>query len=163
MKINGILQECIYLQTIYQILAVIHVISAILGMGPGFYLTLVASKAKTMTELRYAYDIRQRLHIFVMIGGFLLLATGLCMGFIRPALFTAFWYIASLTLYLIALAFGPFVLKPLTKPIKTLLYEDHNTIPPQYMKLAEKLFRYEWITNVIFFIIILLMLTKPTF
>lgn len=151
------------MQSIYQFLVVIHVVSAILGMGPGFYLSLVASKARTMSELRYAYDIRHRLHRFVMIGGFLLLATGLCMGFIRPALFTAFWYIASLSLYLIALAFGPFVLKPLTKPIKTLLSEQHDNIPPQYMKLAEKLFRYEWITNIIFFIIILLMITKPTF
>lgn len=152
------------MQTIYNLLVVIHVMSAILGMGPGFYLTFVASKAKTMTELRYAYDIRHRLHIFVMIGGILLLASGLAMGFLRPSLFTAFWYIASLSLYLIALAFGPFVLKPLTKPIKALLSEhQHDNIPPEYVKLADKLFRYEWITNIIFFIIILLMITKPTF
>jgi len=152
------------MQTIYQLLVVIHVLSAILGMGPGFYLTFVASKAKNMTELRYAYSIRHRLHMFVMIGGFLLLASGLAMGLIRPALFSSFWYIASLALYLTALAFGPFVLKPLTKPIKTLLSEhQHDNIPPEYMKLAEKLFRYEWITNIIFFIIILLMITKPAF
>lgn len=152
------------MQTIYNLLVVIHVMSAILGMGPGFYLTFVASKAKTMTELRYAYDIRHRLHIFVMIGGILLLASGLAMGFLRPSLFTAFWYIASLSLYLIALAFGPFVLKPLTKPIKALLSEhQQDNIPPEYVKLADKLFRYEWITNIIFFIIILLMITKPTF
>lgn len=152
------------MQTIYNLLVVIHVMSAILGMGPGFYLTFVASKAKTMTELRYAYDIRHRLHIFVMIGGILLLASGLAMGFLRPSLFTAFWYIASLSLYLIALAFGPLVLKPLTKPIKALLSEhQHDNIPPEYVKLADKLFRYEWITNIIFFIIILLMITKPTF
>lgn len=152
------------MQTLYNLLVVVHVMSAILGMGPGFYLTFVASKAKTMTELRYAYEIRHRLHIFVMIGGILLLVSGLAMGFLRPSLFTAFWYIASLALYLIALAFGPFVLKPLTKPIKTLLSEhQHDNVPPEYVKLANKLFRYEWITNIIFFIIILLMITKPTF
>jgi len=152
------------MQSFYHLLVAIRVMSAILGMGPGFYLTLVASKAKTMTELRYAYDIRHRLHIFVMIGGTLLLASGLAMGFLRPSLFAAFWYVASLVLYLTALAFGPFVLKPLTKPIKTLLSEhQHDNIPPEYTKLAGKLFRYEWIVNMIFFIIILLMITKPTF
>ena len=41
----------------------------------------VVTKANTMTELRHAYLIRNRIHIFVMVGGTLLLLTGLMMGY----------------------------------------------------------------------------------
>lgn len=151
------------MQTLYNTMVVVHVLSAILGMGPGFFLTRIVSKAKTMAELRHGYYIRRHLHVFVMVGGILLLVSGLVMGSIRPSLFTETWYIASLILYLIALSFGPFVLKPISKPIYALLSEhEGDDIPVHYHTHAQKLFRYERLINVIFLIIILLMITKPT-
>ncbi len=150
------------MQTLYQIMVVIHVVSAILGMGPGFFLTAIVSNAKTMGELQHGFQIRRRLHGFVMAGGLLLLASGLIMGIIRPSLFTETWYAASLLLFIIALAFGAFVLKPLSQPIYSLLAEHKgDEIPPEYNQHAQKLFFYERITNFIFIIIILLMITKP--
>jgi uncharacterized membrane protein len=148
--------------TIYRLLVLIHVLSAIVGLGPGFIMIYVVTRAKTMTELRHAYLIRNRLHIFVMIGGTLLLLTGLTMGTMNPYLFHAGWYVTSLTLFLIALGFGPIVLSPRSKPIKALLknYIGDN-IPTEYYKLAKKLFFYERIENVIFLIIIVLMVLKP--
>jgi hypothetical protein len=58
----------------------------------------------------------------------------------NPYLFHAGWYVTSLTLFLIALGFGPIVLSPRSKPIKALLknYTSDN-IPPEYYKLAKKL------------------------
>src|SRR5699024_7650819 len=81
--------------------------------------------------------------IFVMVGGTLLLLTGIGMGLLRPALFQMFWYDASLVLFLLALAAGPVVLSPLSKPIKTLLYnypEGEEVIPESYENLANQLF-----------------------
>ena len=115
-----------------------------------------------MTELRHAYLIRNRLHIFVMAGGTMLLITGLAMGSINTYLFHQGWYVASLSLFLIALGFGPLILSPRSRPIKTLL-KNHteDTIPEEYYRLAGKLFFYERIENVIFLIIIVLMVLKP--
>ncbi|HLR54276.1 MAG TPA: DUF2269 family protein [Pseudogracilibacillus sp.] len=149
---------------LYDILLFIHVFSAILGLGPGFVMIYVVTKATTMTELRHAYVIRNRIHIFVMVGGTLLLLTGIGMGLLRPALFQMIWYDASLVLFLLALAAGPVVLSPLSKPIKTLLYnypEGEEVIPESYEKLANQLFLYERITNIIFIVIIALMILKP--
>ena len=148
--------------TIYRLLVLIHVLSAIVGLGPGFIMIYVVTRAKTMAELRHAYLIRNRLHIFVMIGGTLLLLTGLTMGTMNPYLFDAGWYVTSLTLFLIALGFGPIVLSPRSKPIKALL-KNHtgDNIPLEYYRLAQKLFFYERIENVIFLIIIVLMVLKP--
>ncbi|MEO6832531.1 MAG: DUF2269 family protein [Chitinophagaceae bacterium] len=146
----------------YRFLVLVHVLSAILGLGPGFIMIYIVTKAQTMTELRHAYEIRNRLHVFVMVGGTLLILSGLAMGTINHYLFHEGWYVASLTLFLIALAFGPIILSPRSKPIKALLksHTDDN-IPKEYFRLAKKLFFYERIENVIFIIVIALMVLKP--
>lgn len=148
--------------TAYSILLFIHIFSAILGLGPGFYLIQTVKSAQTMTELRHAYSIRRRLHIFVMIGGTLLLITGLLMGWLKPSLFYEWWYIASLILFLLALAIGPLILAPLAKPIKVILETAQNEeIPDEYFRFARVLFRYERLESIIFLIIIALMILKP--
>ncbi len=147
---------------LYKILLVVHVLSAILGLGPGFVMIYIVTRATNMTELRHAYLIRNRLHIFVMVGGTLLLLTGLTMGFLRPYLLHLGWYLTSLSLFLVALGFGPLVLSPRSKPIKKLLREHQGeTIPPEYYALAKRLFLFERIENVLFLIIIALMILKP--
>ncbi len=115
-----------------------------------------------MTELRHSYRIRHKLHIFVMVGGTLLLITGVSMGIINPSLFRMGWYVTSLVLFLAALAIGPLVLSPRSKPVKELL-ESHKSeeIPEEYWKLSRILFRFENLENVIFLIIIALMTLKP--
>ena len=148
--------------TLYSFLLLIHVFSAILGLGPGFIMIYIVTKAKNMTELKHAYLIRNRVHVFVMVGGTLLLLTGLLMGFLNSGLFQAGWYLTSLILFFIALAFGPLVLSPRSKPIKKLLNNHKGEkIPEEYYQLSKKLFFYERIENLIFLIIIVLMILKP--
>lgn len=148
--------------TFYKLLVFIHIFSAILGLGPGFIMIYVVTKSKTMTELRHAYMIRNRIHIFVMIGGTLLLLTGILMGIINPYLFSQGWYIVSLILFLVALAFGPIALSPRSKPIKKMLKEHQgDEIPERYFTLSKELFFYERLENILFLIIIALMILKP--
>ncbi|MFA1821903.1 DUF2269 family protein [Virgibacillus oceani] len=148
--------------TFYELLVLIHIFSAILGLGPGFFMIYIVKKARTMTELRHAYFIRYRLHIFVMIGGTLLLITGLWMGFLNTSLFTQGWYVVSLLLFLTGLAFGPIVLSPRSKPVKKLLKEhEGEDIPDEYYQFSSRLFFYERIENGIFLVVIALMIVKP--
>jgi uncharacterized membrane protein len=146
----------------YKVIVFIHIFSAIMGMGPGFILTTVVKSGKTMTELRHSYAIRHKLHIYVMIGGTLLLITGLTMGSINPFLFHMGWYVTSLILFLITLALGPLALSPSSKPIKAQLnsYQEEE-IPQEYFSLSKRLFRYEYLENFIFIVIITLMILKP--
>jgi uncharacterized membrane protein len=148
--------------TFYKIIVVLHIFSAIMGMGPGFILTTVVKSGKTMTELRHSYAIRHRLHIFVMVGGTLLLITGLIMGWMNPSLFRMGWYVTSLVLFVAALAIGPLVLSPRSKPVKVLLASHKGEeIPADYYRLSKILFRYEYLENAIFIVIIALMILKP--
>jgi uncharacterized membrane protein len=147
---------------VYKVLVFIHIFSAIIGMGPGFILTTVVKSGNNMTELRHSYKLRHKLHIYVMIGGTLLLLTGVSMGLMNPFLFHMGWYVTSLILFLAALAIGPVVLSPRSKPVKALL-DSHKgeEIPQEYYRLSEILFRYELLENIIFIIIIALMILKP--
>src|SRR5690625_290076 len=148
--------------SLYQFLLLVHIFSAILGLGPGFVMIYIVTNAKTLPQLKHAYTIRKRIHVFVMVGGTLLLITGLGMGMLKPYLFTQVWYIVSLILYFIALAAGPVVLSPKSKPVKKLLDNSSGEdIPPEYYPLAKEVFFFERITNVIFIIIIALMILKP--
>lgn len=146
----------------YQVLVFIHIVSAIVGMGPGFVMIFVVKKANTLNELRQSYFIRHRIHQFVMVGGSTLLISGILMGVLNPFLFKADWYVVSLALFLFALAYGPIVLSPKSKPIKALLKDTtSNEIPEQYYALSKKLFFYERIEKVIFILIMVLMAMKP--
>ncbi|MGV3489190.1 MAG: DUF2269 family protein [Tuberibacillus sp.] len=150
------------MNTVYAILVFIHIFSAILGLGPGFTLIPIVKTAKTLDELRHAFYIKNRLHIFIMVGGTLLLLSGLSMGAIHPYLFHMGWYLTSLVLFLIALAMGPIVLSPVTKPLKARLAEYKGTDIPEEIKPSLKMmYRYEGILNLIFIAIIVLMITKP--
>ncbi len=149
---------------LYKFILVVHVISAILGLGPGFVMIYIVKQATNMTELKHAYAIRHRIHVFVMVGGTLLLLTGIVMGLMRPYLFRMDWYLISLFLFIVALAFGPLFLSPRSKPIKIMLKTSNSAeIPNEYAALSNKLFLYERIENVLFILIIILMITKPNF
>lgn len=147
---------------LYAALLFIHIFSAILGMGPGFVMIVIVKQTKTLSELRQAFTIRNKVHKFVMVGGVLLLLSGLSMGLLRRYLFYEGWYVTSLSLFLIALAFGPFILSPITTPIKKMLKEaTGNLIPAAYFRYSKKLFFFERLENFIFLIIISLMILKP--
>lgn len=146
----------------YNILLFIHILAAILGIGPGFVLTFMITNAKTMTELRHGFKLRHRIHLFVMVGATLLFITGLIMGFINPNLFKQGWYLLSIFLFLVVMAAGPLALKPITDPIKKMLRE-HSTeeIPRDYELQFKKLYWLEHVTNLIILTIIILMILKP--
>lgn len=148
--------------SLYNILVFIHVVSAIVGMGPSFVMTRMIANVKTMSELKFGFRARQIIHLFIAVGGTLLLATGIMMGIMRPVLFQQVWYTGSLILYLIILALGPTVLVPVTKPIKQIIANHQGEkIPEEYFPLAKRLFFIERITNILIATIIILMILKP--
>ncbi|SHN22791.1 DUF2269 family protein [Gracilibacillus kekensis] len=150
------------MQSLYTWLVIIHIFSAIVGIGPGFILTTIVRSAKTMPEIRQAFALKKTIHIFVMIGGILVLITGLSMGAIRPILFQQGWYITSMFLYLVALSLGPTFLKTYSAPIKKILSDQSiEQVPASYYPHLHRLLRIEYLENGLLLIVIFLMITKP--
>lgn len=147
---------------VFKTLLVIHVASAIFGLGPGFAFIPIKQSAKNLEQLKFAYSVNRLLHRAVMSGGFLLLLTGLLMGSMNLRLFHQGWYVTSLIIYLVALSLGPFFLTPKIRPVRELLKNANGPdIPDSYHDLHQPVLRTEWLLNGLFAIIILLMLTKP--
>src|SRR5699024_1075296 len=92
----------------YEYLVFIHIFSAIIGVGQEFVMTYIVTKACNMTELKHVYRLRKRIHVFIMIGGALLLITGIWMGLMHTYLFHQGWYIISFILFMIVLGFVPY-------------------------------------------------------
>ncbi|KAB8128306.1 DUF2269 family protein [Gracilibacillus oryzae] len=150
------------MQSLYTFLVVIHIFSAIVGIGPGFILTTIVKSSHTIDEIRHAFALKKKVHLFAMIGGILVLITGLSMGLIRPYLFQQGWYITSMIIYLTALSLGPTLLKKYSKPIKQMLKDQTlQEVPETYHSNVQKLLKVEYIENSLLIIVILLMILKP--
>lgn len=150
------------MNSLYTWLVILHIFSAIVGVGPGFVLTTIVKNAKTMTEIRFAFQLKMKVHIFVIIGGMLVLITGLIMGALKPILFQQGWYVASMILYFLALLLGPTLLKKFSKPIKAILADKSiKEVPKAYHQHVKKLLQTEYVANTLLLIVIFLMITKP--
>ncbi|SES12195.1 Predicted integral membrane protein [Gracilibacillus ureilyticus] len=150
------------MNSLYTWLVVIHIFSAIVGIGPGFVLTTIVKSARTIPEIKHAFALKKKVHSFVMIGGILVLITGLLMGMMKPVLFQQGWYITSMAVYLTALGLGPTLLKKYSKPIKE-MFQNHTLkeVPEDYHLYVHKLLKVEYIENSLLIIVILLMILKP--
>ena len=150
------------METFYRILVFLHILSAIAGIGPGFVLTTITKFAKTLDQARYAHFVKLKVHILVMIGGTMVLLTGLTMGAIKPVLFQQGWYLTSMILYLIALVLGPTLLKKHSRAVREILEDSSlKELPAQYEVSSKKLIHLEYIVNILLLIVIVLMITKP--
>ncbi|ENH96662.1 hypothetical protein J416_09814 [Gracilibacillus halophilus YIM-C55.5] len=145
----------------YETLVIVHIFSAIIGVGPGFILTTIVKSAQTINEIQFAFFLKRKVHNIVISGGSFMLLTGIAMGILKPRLFQEGWYLLSLVLYSISFLMGPTVLKQYTKPIKELLAQQPEEIPTVYHEYIKKLLIAEYIVNTLLIIIILLMITKP--
>lgn len=150
------------METFYRILVFLHIFSAIVGIGPGFVLTTITKFAKTLPQIRYAHFVKLKVHVLVMVGGTIVLLTGLTMGALKPVLFQQGWYLTSMILYLIGLALGPTLLKKHSRAIKEILDDPSlEELPPEYYESSRKLLKLEYLVNTALIIVIILMITKP--
>jgi uncharacterized membrane protein len=82
-RITNALKRRIRMNSIYTLLIGIHIIAAIIGVGPTLLLNGILKRAANLNELKYAHQIVKRLNTVVNIGLGLLLATGLWDGSTR--------------------------------------------------------------------------------
>jgi uncharacterized membrane protein len=150
------------LSTLYQALLVIHVFSAIFGVGSLFILSAVIRYAKDMKQLKFSFVIFNKIHVYAVVGTMLLLFSGLGMAFIQPYLFKMIWVQISLALIVIFFIIGPIWLRPIMKPILDFVRSyDGEEIPDEFHRLYKKMVPVEIAISVIFIMIILLMVLKP--
>lgn len=80
-------------------LVLLHVMSAIIGVGPTYFSHVFYRKGQTVDELRQSMKLAGYLELFPKIGGTLALLSGIALVLVNDLSFGQFWIVASLSLY----------------------------------------------------------------
>ncbi|MEH7392314.1 DUF2269 family protein [Bacillus sp. JJ1474] len=148
--------------TWYEALVLIHVIAAVVGLGPAFIFSIISRFPKTKEQLLWTNDLLSKLEKPVKIGSITLFITGLVMGVLNTHLFTAGWYIASIILYIVAqiLVIG-IAGKKSKKAAEILESFQGNDIPEEVTELNKKSDTALSLASIIAIVMIVLMSVKP--
>lgn len=148
--------------TFYGVLVLIHVLAAVIGMGPSFVFPVIQSFGTTKDSLQLINKIMEKAEKVVTIGSIVLLVTGLTMGALNPSLFTKVWYLASIILYFVAhyLSVG-FSGKRTKKAVSLLSVHKGEDIPNEVIALNKTVGMAGMGSALIAIVMIILMSVKP--
>lgn len=102
-----------------QFLIVIHVLAAIIGIGPTFFGHVLLRKEQSVQELRHSLATVKKLEIFPKVGGSLAVITGFILYFVGDyGSFMQLWLIGTLILYILIQLIVIVMVGPKSKKIK---------------------------------------------
>ncbi|WP_239454115.1 DUF2269 family protein [Bacillus suaedaesalsae] len=86
-----------------KVLVLIHVLSAIIGVGPTFFGHVLYRKKQNAEDLRHSMKLSNFLNFFPKIGGTLAVVTGIILVVVGNygSFFTTLWLIGSLVIYIL--------------------------------------------------------------
>jgi len=110
-----------------ELLILIHVLSAIIGVGPTFFGHVLTRPSQTVEELRASYRFFKYLELFPKIGGTIAVLSGIVLYLIgNYGSFTQLWLIGSLVLYILIQIIVIGFITPKQKIIANWLNDEKN-------------------------------------
>ncbi|WP_062050450.1 DUF2269 family protein [Bacillus sp. JCM 19034] len=147
---------------LYNILLAVHILTAIIAIGPLFTTNIVYKNASSLKEIKYAQLFSRKISKMIDVGFGLQFVTGLLMGIMNPTLFQMLWYNLSLVLFLFTGMYYSTVVKPKTKALVNKVNINNDVmISEEYKRLVKNVNSYERIGKVFVLVIIMLMIFKP--
>lgn len=149
-----------------QFLIVIHVLAAIIGIGPTFFGHVLLRKEQSVQELRHSLATVKKLEIFPKVGGSLAVITGFILYFVGDyGSFMQLWLIGTLILYILIQLIVIVMVGPKSKKLRKYL-ADPNTarldaLPDQYRKSFNKINQWYWLASTMGVLIFIFMILKP--
>ncbi|WP_433944373.1 DUF2269 family protein [Paenibacillus sp. SN-8-1] len=150
------------MEAVEKILVLIHVLAAIIGIGPAFVLPVITHSAKTSSQLRFAYHLNDKINRFPKAGGITLLVTGALLMLLDHTGFTKMWLNISLALFVVIEILIIGFLDPAMKRAgKFIRKHKGEGIPEDYLPMAGKMIFLNRIVQVLTVLIIILMVIRP--
>lgn len=147
---------------IFKILVVLHVIAAIVGIGPAFVLPILGSSAKTGSQLRFVFGIIQKINKFPKTGGITLIVTGVLLMIVGKMGLSELWLNLSLLFFVIIEVIIIGMIEPRMGKITALVMaSEGEEIPQGYQASMSKIIPLEATVHVLTIVIIILMVVKP--
>ena len=147
-------------------LVLLHVISAVVGLGPAYSFPLILKKEKSLTEVKRMVDLVARLEVLPKMFGGLTLISGLLLVWLgNYGTFFTLWIGGALVLFILAEIVIIGYLTPAAKRLSTLLSElckqGETKTNEHSLALLAKVRNYHITSCVIVLVIIALMVIKP--
>lgn len=148
---------------VYGILVVVHVLAAVIGIGPAFILPILGNSAKTGSQLRFVFGIIQRINIFPKTGGITLIISGILLMIVGKLGLSLLWLDLALLLFIvIEIVIIGFVEPKMKKVGQLVMASQGEEIPAGFIDSMKKVAPLELTVHVLTFVIIILMVVKPT-
>ncbi|REE78756.1 putative integral membrane protein DUF2269 [Paenibacillus taihuensis] len=146
-------------------LVLLHVLSAIIGVGPTFFIHALFGKKENVGELRSAFKLGSKLELFPKIGGSIAVITGLILVFADGWKFVSFWIIGSLVLYVaiqvLVIGFASPVTKRLGKLIAETKLTSDQAVPDEQKQLLARANKLYYGATAMGTLLFILMILKP--
>jgi uncharacterized membrane protein len=150
------------LDVFYGILIVLHVLAAIVGIGPAFILPVLGRSAKSGSQLRFVFGIIQKINKFPKIGGITLIVTGILLMIVGKFGFSVLWLNFSLLLFvIIEIIIIGFIEPQMRKVAQIVMSSQGEEFPDGFELSMKKVVPLERTVHLLTVIIIILMVVKP--
>lgn len=147
-------------------LVLIHVLSAIVGVGPTFFAHVLLRRKQSIAELRQSLALGKKLEFFPKIGGTLAVLTGLALILIEDyGQFTQLWLIGSLILYVIIQVIVVGVAAPRSKKLAAWVFDPGNakaeSLPAAQLSLLSQVNGWFYAASGCGLLLFIFMILKP--
>lgn len=147
-------------------LILIHVLSAIIGVGPTFFGHVLLRKKQSYEELKNSLIVSKKLEYFPKIGGTIAVITGFILFYVgNYGSFMQLWLIGSLVLYVLIQITVIFFVTPLAQKLSEWVFHpDHKTVlslPDEQQRWHLKANRYYWLASTLGIILFVFMILRP--
>ncbi|HLK36267.1 MAG TPA: DUF2269 family protein [Polyangiaceae bacterium] len=148
------------------LLAIIHVLAAVIGVGPTYFFPALLRSSLPPSELRGVLELSRRLARYPQIGGPVAVVSGIALVFaIDPHLFSQKWIIGSIVLFVaiqvVVMAFAV----PATKKLAAWAFHpanaNANVLPPEAESHYRRLRAAHTVAAVLGTVLFGLMIAKP--
>ncbi|GAA4875841.1 hypothetical protein GCM10023310_64410 [Paenibacillus vulneris] len=147
-------------------LVLLHVLSAIIGIGPTYFIHVLYRKRQSVGELKQSLRLGAMLNLFPNIGGSIAVISGIVLVALSPVRFLDLWIIGSLLLYVIIQILMFAVIRPKQGKLREMLdqplLKDQEMLSEPLQLQVSALNRIQLVITVLSIVLFVFMLVKPT-
>jgi len=149
-----------------QTLIAVHVLSALVGIGPTFILHLLLRGNQSAAQLRHSLALQRIVERFPKIGGPIAVASGiLLVSFYSYGSFGQLWLIGSLVLFIliqiVVVGVAGRQLQPVLAWEREAAGQTDPVVPPQVEEALKRVGGSMWLAHALAAALFLLMILKP--
>ncbi len=162
MSLNGYLG---LMEDWLNILVLIHVISAIVGIGPVFFGHVLLRKGQNFGQLRNSLALSKLLEKFPKTLGTLAVLSGLLLAWLGDYGFKELWIYGSIVLYILIQIVVIGFMAPAAQKLATRVFSgsepSDQALPAELASNVARIDRINWIATILGLLLFLFMFFKP--